>query len=206
MAVYHEDIVDIDLNGASLFRSFASNPIGLGDINGHRYGVHVLRNDTVVNLTGVSCVGYFIRSGHADTVTINGTVNAGNGIAYVTLSQACYAYEGAFSLVIKLVGGGVTGTMRIVDGMVVKTTTGNIIDPGHVVPTLTELLAQIDQMRIATDAANNAASNAESKVEAAQTAAQNAQTAAQNAETSANAWKSAWRYDADGDVVVTIPD
>lgn len=154
MALYREDIAKIDLRGGSLLRGYANNVIAEGDILENRYGVSVFMDGEPVSLSGATCIGYFIRS-NGDTVVINGGTITGN-TAYITLPQACYAYEGRFSLAIKLVGGGVTGTMRIVDGSVVNTTTSTVIDPGSVVPDLTTLLAQISRMEEATEAAEGA--------------------------------------------------
>ena len=154
MAVYREDIEKIDLTGAGIIRGFKNIIVGEGDIAANRFGVAVYRDGEAVSLSGVSCVGYLIRP-NGDTVVINGGTVSGN-TAYVTLPQACYAYEGHFTLAIKLVGGGVTGTMRIIDGSIVNTTTSTVIDPGSVVPDLTALLAQINRMEEATEAAEGA--------------------------------------------------
>lgn len=141
MAIYKSDIVDIDLETGSIYRNYLNRTIGEGDTDANRFGVHVLRNGAEVPLDGVTCTGYFIRSA-GDTVVISGTVDGSD--AYVTVPQACYAYDGQFSLTIKLAGGGVTGTMRIVDGVVANTTTGTIIDPGTIMPSVETLLAEIE--------------------------------------------------------------
>ena len=72
----------------------------------------------------------------------------------MTLPQACYNYEGQFTLAIKLIGGGVTGTMRIVDGVIDNTNTGSAAAPTGTVPTYSEILSQYDAMVAATAAAN----------------------------------------------------
>ena len=82
-------------------------------------------------------------------LTSYGTVS-GN-VAYVTLPQACYDYEGQFCLSIQLVGGGVTGTMRIVDGMVVNTGASGTVAPTASVPTYQEILAVYEEMQEAVD-------------------------------------------------------
>lgn len=146
MALYREDIKHIELNGGSIERGAAPVVIGENDILENRFGVSVFRDGEPVSLSGVSCIGYFVRP-HQDTVVISGGTVSGN-TAYITLPQACYAYTGHFTLAIKLVGGGVTGTLRIIDGTVANTTTGAIIDPGHTVPDITELLALINQMEM----------------------------------------------------------
>lgn len=143
-AHYHQDIVDIDLNCGNIHRSFLMRTIGKGDSNANRFGVRVFRGKESVDLTGASCQGFFRNSqGENIALTSHGTIS-GN-VAYVTLPQACYNYEGSFSLAIKLVGGGVTGTMRIVDGMVDNAHTGGAVAPTEAVPTYQEVLAVFEE-------------------------------------------------------------
>lgn len=142
MAIYREDIVDIDLANTSIRRTFIPQMIGEGDIYANRFGVRVLRNGEPEDLTGVTCTGYFIRS-DGGTIPLTGVV--GIETAFVSLTQQCYAIEGQFSLAIKLTGGGVTGTMRIVDGVVSNTMTGNAVDPGTIIPSIEELIEAINE-------------------------------------------------------------
>lgn len=150
MAIYHEDIIDVELKSGTIHRSFAQKIIGEGDIKANRYGVRLWRDGEPVNAGGSNCMGYFIRHGHGDTVIINGGLFNGQE-AYIELPDSCYAYDGAFTLVIKLVGGGVTGTMRVVDGTVVDTMIGSPIDPGGVIPDISDLLAVIERAEDAAD-------------------------------------------------------
>ena len=115
MAIYKSDIVNVELNGAGILRTHMNNTIGKSDDDANRFGVRVLRNGAAEDLTGISCTGYFTDSTGAKT-TLTGTVSGNE--AYVTLTDDCYTHEGTFRLAIKLSGGGVTSTMRIVDGMV----------------------------------------------------------------------------------------
>lgn len=142
MAIYKEDIVDIELESGTIYRSFMNKSIGEGDSLANRFGVRLLRNGEPVNLAGCVCAGYFIRSA-GDTVVIPGTVNGNT--AYVDLPQECYAYEGQFSLAIRVAGdGNVTGTMRIVDGIVANTMTNVLIDPGTIIPSVEDLIEEIE--------------------------------------------------------------
>lgn len=144
MAIYKEDIVDIELESGSIHRSFLNHTIGSGDADANRFGVRVFRAGEAVDLDGCSCQGFFRNSaGENIALTAEGTVE--NNLAFVTLPQACYNYEGQFCLSIKLIGGGVTGTMRIVDGMVDNTNTGSAIAPTADVPTYQEVLAVYEQ-------------------------------------------------------------
>ena len=150
MAIFHTDIADIELNIGTVHRSFAQKIIGEGDIKANRYGIRLWRNGEPESVGGSSCMGYFIRNATGDTVTINGGLFSGQE-AFVELPASCYAVDGSFSLVIKLVGGGVTGTMRIIDGTVVDSMIGSPIDPGSVIPDLSDLLEVIERAEDAAE-------------------------------------------------------
>ena len=145
MALFHQDIADIDLESGSIHRSFLNHSIGTADSAANRFGVRVFRKGNPVDLSGVSCQGFFRNSrGENIALTSYGTVS-GN-VAFVTLPQACYNYSGNFTLSIKLVGSGVTGTMRIVDGVVDNTNTSGAVAPTGSVPTYQEILSVYDEM------------------------------------------------------------
>lgn len=150
MNLFHTDIADIDLNCGTVHRSFAQKTLGEGDIHANRYGIRLWRNGEPESVGGSACIGYFIRHANGDTVTINGGLFSGQE-AFVELPEACYAYDGGFTLVIKLVGGGVTGTMRIVDGTVIDSMIGSPIDPGSVIPDLSDLMAVIERAEDAAE-------------------------------------------------------
>ena len=136
------DLVDIDIarSGASIHRSFMNKALGEGDNSCDRYGVRILENGNSFSLTGCACEGYFIRP-DGNTTVITGTVN--ENIAYVTIPQACYSYPGNFTLSIKISGTGFAGTMRIVDGTIMDTSTDAFIDPGSVIPDLASWTALV---------------------------------------------------------------
>ena len=141
MAIYKEDIVNIELSTGKIFRSFLENTIGSGDELANRFGVRVFRNGVPEDVGG-TCIGLFIRA-DGGTVTISSGTVSGN-VAYVTLPEACYAVEGNFTLAIKCQGGGVTGTLRIVDGVVSRTSTSAAVDPGNIIPSVEDLIEAID--------------------------------------------------------------
>ena len=145
------DYVDIDIgkSGAMINRSFLCRILGEGDANGDRFGVRIFNNGEAYSLTGCSCSGYFVRPDGGTTV-ITGTISGNT--AYVTIPQACYAYPGNFTLSIKITGTGFAGTMRIIDGVVVDTSTGTFIDPGSIIPDLANWTALVSS-------ANTAATN-----------------------------------------------
>lgn len=155
MAIYKSDIVDINLESGSIHRSFMKHSIGTADQAADRFGIRAFRNGEAVDLSGASCYGYFRDpQGNNIALTSSGTVD-GN-VAYVTLPQACYNYEGNFTLTIKLLVTGVTSTVRIIDGVVDNTNTGSAVAPTSAVPSYSEILSQYDDMVAATAVANGA--------------------------------------------------
>ena len=115
MAIYKNDILTVDLGANGTNRTRLNKAIGKSDDDANRFGVRVMRNGQEEDLSGVSCKGYFTDS-KGNRTTLTGTVSGSE--AYITLTDACYTYAGPFVLAIKLTGGGVTSTVRIVDGMV----------------------------------------------------------------------------------------
>lgn len=147
MALYREDIADIELESGTLFRSFANRNIGEGDIIANRYGVRLFRNGEPVNIGGGSCQGIFMAPDGQNILISGSTYTGVNGnVAYVDLPQACYNVNGQFTLAIKVIGGGVTGTMRIIDGVVNNTGVTGAVAPTETIPTYQEILAVYDQM------------------------------------------------------------
>ena len=140
MAIYNEQIMDVDLETGTTSRSFLNHVIGEGDSNGNKFGARLKKNGETVSLSGASCMGYFIRP-DGITLIINGETS-GN-VASVTLPEAAYAAEGNFTLAIKVSGTGFADTVRIIDGTVVNTTTGTISDPASEIPSLEDLTAII---------------------------------------------------------------
>lgn len=142
MALYKEDIVAIELESGSIHRSFLNHSIGLGDLKANRFGVRIFRNGEAVNIGSGTCQGFFM-SPNGTNLQIQGSTYTGvdGNMAWVQLPQDAYAYEGQFCLAIKLIGGGVTGTMRIIDGMVANTGTTGAVSPTSTVPTSQEIIA-----------------------------------------------------------------
>ena len=142
MANYRVDIVDIELNSGSVHRSFLNYTIGGGDYLANQFGFNALRNSQAENISG-SVNGYFIRP-DGYTVPINNGVISGNK-AYITLIEECYEVEGKFTLSIKLTGNGVNGTIRIVEGVVVRTSTGAAVSTGNLIPSVESLITEIQE-------------------------------------------------------------
>ena len=151
-------------------------------------GAEVFNGGVPAALSG-TCIGYAIRS-DGGTLAITGTVSGNK--ASIILPTSAYVIEGALDIVIKVVSGSVKTTVGACRGYVQRATTDTIIDPGHVIPSMEELLALIEPMEQGTDAANaaaasanTAATNANNKANVANTAATNANNAASTANTAA---------------------
>ena len=151
---------------------------------GNLMGAVVTDGGEPVVLTG-SATGYVIRP-DGNTVVITGTVDGNR--AYIILPEAAYAVPGMITVTLRLVDGSAKTVLAAWAVNVQRSASGDIIDPGHVVPSLDELLAQIDDMEQGTAAANQAASaantaaaNADAKATLADQKATLADTAATNA-------------------------
>lgn len=155
-----------------------------GDNLAHTWRVRVFDGGEAVALTGATVTGYFVRT-DGNTVAVQGSVEGSTAI--VTLAQACYAFEGDLKGVMRLTLGGKTVTLSVLTLMVRKVLTDAIIDPGNVIPSLEDLLAQIEAMETATAAANTAAGAANTAAAAADSATSAANTAATAATNAANA-------------------
>ena len=169
MAIHKDSIVDVDLTSGTIHRSFLNHSIGMNDSDGDFFGVRVFKSGVPVDLTNVSVQGHFNPPVGAPIFLNAGNYISGN-VATVRLPQACYNYEGPFSLAIKLVTVNETVTVRIVDGMVDNTYVEGSVAPTGTVPTYQEVLAEYDQMVAATETANAAAQTA---INTANTAAAN---------------------------------
>lgn len=148
MAIFVQDIVDIELQKGTVQRGHIRY-MAEQDIKANRIGARVLNGGEEVDLTGISVVGYFVRS-DGTTVTISGSKSGST--VWVDLPQASYVYDGYFSLAIKLVGGTETVTVRFVEGMIINTQVGSLVDPGSVIPSLADYTALVSAAEAAADA------------------------------------------------------
>ena len=126
-----------------------------GDNNAHTWRVTVLDDGEAAQVTG-SVTGYFVRP-DGNTVTVQGSM-AGN-VASVVLAQACYAQEGDVKAVMRLsTADGAKVTLAAMILPVRNVLTDSIIDPGEVIPSLDDLLAQIAIMEQLEDDISSAES------------------------------------------------
>ena len=148
MAIYKEDIVDIELESGVIHRTFLHHSIGLGDAKANRFGVRLFRNGEPDNIGTATLTALFMAPIGQNQIinesNFSGSTTIDGNVAYVTLPSVCYANEGQFCLAIKLNKSGVTTTMRIVDGMVANTGVTGATVPATPVPTSDQILAAYD--------------------------------------------------------------
>ena len=111
-----------------------------GDKLANRVGAYVLMDGTPANISG-TCVGTAIRA-DGSTVPLIGTVSGSQ--AYVDLPPACYAIPGEIQVYVKLASGETETTVLAAVGTVRITETGTVIDPGIVIPSVSDLTIAIE--------------------------------------------------------------
>lgn len=111
-----------------------------GDKMANRVGAYVLMDGTPANISG-TCVGTAIRA-DGSTVPLIGTVSGSQ--AYVDLPPACYAIAGEIQVYIKIASGETETTVLAAVGTVRITETGTVIDPGIVIPSVSDLTIAIE--------------------------------------------------------------
>lgn len=161
MSVYQTHSMTVDINSRE--KSVRVNSLMTsGESNADAFVIDVMDGDVPLSLTGKTVQAKMIRrclTSQADTVVITGRTYGNT--AEIVLPQACYAYSGEFVLTIWLCDS--VDDLRVIcafTGNIVKSSSGNEIDPGSVVPDITALLAQLQACEDATDAANAAADHA----------------------------------------------
>lgn len=130
---------EVDL-ARGMFRPLYGVMLGAGDVNADTFNIHIIGSADTLNISGASVKGYFQRADGA-TVYIDGTL--ADGVASVVLPESCYAYSGPFGLAVKLEDADNAITIAYVNGSVVQTTTGYIVDPGTLSPSIDEILAEL---------------------------------------------------------------
>ncbi len=117
-----------------------------GDRSAHRIRVELTRGDAP--LTGLGqAYGYAVRPDGVTVVT-EGTVT--DNCLEVTLPPACYDVPGRVELLVRAEKGGTILTALWLEMLVAGGVTDETVDPGSIVPSLSDLLAQIGRMETAS--------------------------------------------------------
>lgn len=136
-----------------------------GDDQGALVGVRLFDNG--VAYSGGGTVTGAVKRSDGGRVALTGTLS-GNA-ASVVIPAAALAYSGPIGVqIILTVGSEKTTVLKAIYG--VDDTSGTPVDPGELVPDIDDLLAEIENMRQATAAANTAAASADTARESMQSA------------------------------------
>ena len=115
-------------------------------------GVEVLDNGSPATLSG-TVSGYVIRQDNGTIEIEEGTLD-GNKCSIV-LPSAAYAVPGNLNIAIKLTNDEVVTTLLNVTGTVYRTSTDDAVYPGEVIPSINNLIEELDQtvaaMQVAAD-------------------------------------------------------
>lgn len=111
-----------------------------GDVKANRVGAIVTMNGQPFPLSG-TCTGTAILSDES-TVELTGTIDGNK--AYIDLDSSCYSIGGQIKIFVKITTSGVTTTLLEAIGMVQLTETDTVIDPGTIIPSVSALIADIE--------------------------------------------------------------
>lgn len=151
---------------------------GTGNVNAHVFEIELMERGNPLSLSGSAVVeGAFVNYTDNSTVLLQGDVQ--NGKAVLTLSEGCYLLHGLFCVTVDVDG----VTVFAGESILSKTKTDTIYDPDKTIPSLSEVLSQIEAARQAATAANEAADKANLAADAASGAAYSIDNMIANAET-----------------------
>jgi hypothetical protein len=174
----------VDL-GKTIKKTYMDTLFATDDREAHRFDIILYRDNAKLTIpSGASVSAYFIRYSDNVTIPLKGSVD-GNVVS-VTLKESCYKKAGQFALIIKAKNVSEEKAVFYGEGAIFTSSTDSILDDEHIIPSLSDLLAQIDAMEAATAAANTATGNANTATANANEAAGKANTAADTANTAAN--------------------
>lgn len=138
------DIVVVDL-AKTLLRENYGTLLATGDENANRFGATIVRHGEAVDITGYAVTGSFIRP---DGVTLNLDGTAEGNTVYIDLTAPCYSQDGVFTLSIKIIKGDVTQTVRMVDGYLRRTDTGNFVATEETIITLDQMKGIANELTV----------------------------------------------------------
>ncbi len=151
MSINRRDIVAVDLD-AGMYKDNALRILAYGDDNPEIIGVLPKRSGATVT-DSVSVKGYFVRADGV-TVELSGTQDAETHECSVTITDDCLAVEGAFVLAVQLRASEVWRTVRMMEGTVAATRTGQLLENDAVIADLEALRAAVALAIVAPSGGN----------------------------------------------------
>ena len=151
----------------------------MGDKLAHVLRVRVKAGGEPVDLTGWTVTASVVRQDQA-TVMMAGRV-VGDA-AEVTLEAPCYSQSGGFTLSVAIGREQQLITIFCGRGDVTRTRTDSLVDPGHTIPSVDEIIAQYGLMKTAVQNTDAAAKRADDAASGAQKIANDVQKKLDNGE------------------------
>lgn len=151
----------------------------MGDKLAHVLRVRVKAGGKPVDLTGWTVTASVVRQDQA-TVMMAGRV-VGDA-AEVTLEAPCYSQSGGFTLSVAIGREQQLITIFCGRGDVTRTRTDSLVDPGHTIPSVDEIIAQYGLMKTAVQNTDAAAKRADDAASGAQKVANDVQKKLDNGE------------------------
>ena len=151
----------------------------MGDKLAHVLRVRVKAGGKPVDLTGWTVTASVVRQDQA-TVMMAGRV-VGDA-AEVTLEAPCYSQSGGFTLSVAIGREQKLITIFCGRGDVTRTRTDSLVDPGHTIPSVDEIIAQYGLMKTAVQNTDAAAKRADDAASGAQKIANDVQKKLDNGE------------------------
>ena len=111
------------------------------DNDGNLIGIEVFDDGAPADLAGTVSANVIRPDG--GTVSVGGTLADGNRCS-VILPQAAYAYPGPVAVIIKLTSGTTVTTIGAAVGTCTRSTTGVVVDPGTIIPSVQNLIDEIE--------------------------------------------------------------
>ena len=137
----------------------------MGDKLAHVLRVRVKAGGEPVDLTGWTVTASVVRQDQATVMMAGRTVG---DAAEVTLEAPCYSQSGGFTLSVAIGREQQLITIFCGRGDVTRTRTDSLVDPGHTIPSVDEIIAQYGLMKTAVQNTDAAAKRADDAASGAQ--------------------------------------
>ena len=144
----------------------------MGDKLAHVLRVRVKAGGEPVDLTGWTVTASVVRQDQATVMMEGRTVG---DAAEVTLEAPCYSQSGGFTLSVAIGKEQQLITIFCGRGDVTRTRTDSLVDPGHTIPSVDEIIAQYGLMKTAVQNTDAAAKRADDAASGAQKVANDVQ-------------------------------
>ena len=151
----------------------------MGDKLAHVLRVRVKAGGEPVDLTGWTVTASVVRQEQATVMMAGRTVG---DAAEVTLEAPCYSQSGGFTLSVAIGREQQLITIFCGRGDVTRTRTDSLVDPGHTIPSVDEIIAQYGLMKTAVQNTDAAAKRADDAASGAQKVANDVQKKLDNGE------------------------